>query len=313
MFQNITKSVHNVIIIGSGPAALTAGIYAARANLDPLILEGEEPGGQLTTTTTVENYPGFSKGIDGFELIEEMRNQCINVGCKIYSEYVIKVNLQEYPYHVITTNQTLYTKSIIIATGANAKKLDLPNGNRLWGKGISACATCDGALPFFRNKPIAVVGGGDTACEEAIHLSKFGSIIYMFVRGNKMRASKIMQNKVLNNKKIQIIYDTEILDVIGEEFLQKVLVINKIINETSEINVNGLFYGIGHVPNTAFLENQIELDENGYIKTINTHTNKKGVFAAGDVQDHIYRQAITAAGSGCMAALECEKFLEANN
>jgi len=312
MYQETKKLEYNVIIIGSGPAALTAGIYAARANLNPIILEGDNPGGQLTTTITVENYPGFSKGIDGFELIEEMKNQCINVGCQIYSEYVIKVDLQQYPYSVMTVDKTFNTKSIIIATGANAKKLELPNGNRLWGKGISACATCDGALPFFRNKPIAVVGGGDTACEESLHLSKFGSIIYMLVRADKMRASKIMQNKVLNNPKIKIIYNTTILDVIGDEILQKILVINKMTNDLSEINVNGLFYGIGHEPNTIFLENQIELDENKYIKTNNTRTNVKGVFAAGDVQDHIYRQAITAAGSGCMAALECERFLEAD-
>lgn len=318
------SSEYNVIIIGSGPAAYTAGIYTARANLNPLILEGEAPGGQLTTTTSIENYPGFSKGIDGYELMQEMREQCINAKCHVQSEYVVKINFQVHPYLVKTVDKEFYAKSIIIATGAEAKKLKLSNGDKFWGKGISACATCDGPLPFFRNKPIAVVGGGDTACEEALHLSKFGSIIYMFVRGDKMRASKIMQNKVLSNTKINIIYNTEILDAhSNNEFLEKILIINKVSNEIREINVSGLFYGIGHQPNTAFLDNQLELDNNGYIKTkdqkgnyqqsCGVYTNIKGVFAAGDVQDHIYRQAITAAGSGCMAALECERFLESND
>jgi thioredoxin reductase (NADPH) len=305
-------SLHNVIIIGSGPAAYTAGIYTARANLNPVIFEGNLPGGQLITTTMVENYPGFSDGIDGYELMQEMQKQCVNVGCKIYSEYVTKVELSNYPYSVVTETGTVFhTKSIIIATGANAKKLKLPNGDKYWNKGISACATCDGALPFFRRRPrpLAVVGGGDTACEESMHLSKFGSIVYMLVRGDKMRASKAMQKKVTTNEKIKIIYNTQVLNVGGNEFLESIQVVDANGVE-SEIKVNGLFYGIGHEPNTAFLENQIELNESKYIKAVNTKTNKAGVFAAGDVQDYIYRQAITAAGSGCMAAIECEKYLE---
>jgi len=305
--------IYNTLIIGSGPAAYTAGIYAARANLQPIIFEGNMPGGQLITTSIIENYPGFSDGIDGYELMQEMRKQSINSGCVLIDHQVQKVNLQVKPFQVYAGDKIYETNSLIIATGATAKKLNLLNGNKYWTKGISACATCDGPLPIFKNKPIAVVGGGDTACEEALYLSKFGSIIYLIVRSDKMRASKIMQSKVLKNNKIKIIYETEVIDVDGDNLLKTLKIINNKTNEIETINVNGLFFAIGHVPNTIFLNNQIELDEKGYIKTNNCVTNIPGCFAAGDVQDSIYRQAITAAASGCMAALECEKYLEHNN
>lgn len=301
---------HNVIIIGSGPAGYTAGIYTARANLQPIMLQGTLPGGQLMTTTIVENYPGFPNGIDGGELMQQMREQANKEGCILIDEEVIKVNLQEYPYKVYTNNKEYVTKSIIIATGATAKKLDAPGVEKYWNKGISACATCDGPLKIFRNKPLIVVGGGDTACEEALHLTKFGSMIYMLVRSNKMRASKIMQTKVTNNNKIKVLFDTSITHVSGEALLNKVSTINTNTGETIDINANGLFFGIGHIPNVGFLEGQVLLNENGYIVTDNTKTSIPGVFACGDVQDYVYRQAITAAGSGCMAAIECEKYLE---
>lgn len=304
-------NIHDVICIGSGPAGYTAAIYAARANLRPLLFEGNTPGGQLVTTK-IENFPGFADGIDGFKLMQEMKKQCINYGCKVYPDDVTRVDLQEYPYKVYATDRVFTTKSIIIATGATAKTLELPNGSKFWGNGISACAVCEASSPIFKNKPIAVVGGGDSACEEALYLSKFGSIIYLIVRSNKMRASKIMQDRVLGNSKIKMMYNTEIVDVKGDKVLEGIKVVNNQTKKVSEISSNGLFYAIGHSPNVKFLENQIELDENGYIKANNTFTNVKGVFAAGDVQDHIYRQAITAAGSGCMAALECEKFLAFN-
>lgn len=317
-------TIYDVIIIGSGPAAYTAGIYTARANLKPLIFEGVIPGGQLITTTIVENYPGFSDGIDGNQLMLNMQQQAENAGCILIKECVIKIDIpdeysqssqyyrssQLFLFTLFTNTNQYKSKSIIIATGATAKKLTLPNGEKFWNKGISACATCDGALRIFRNKPLAVVGGGDTACEEAMHLSKFGSVIYIIVRSDKMRASKIMQKKVLSNNKIKIIYNSNIVNVEGSELLESAEIVNSVDNSKIKINLAGLFYAIGHEPNTSFLDNQIEIDNNGYIITKNTKTNIPGVFACGDVQDFVYRQAITAAGSGCIAALECEKYLE---
>jgi len=305
-----TSTINNLIIIGSGPAAYTAGIYAGRANLGPIIIQGNMPGGQLTTTTVIENYPGLPEGVNGPDLMQLMHEQATREGCVFINDIVVKVDLHELPYKVYTQNEEFITKSIIIATGATAKKLEVPGIDTFWNKGISACATCDGPLRIFRNVPLIVVGGGDTACEEAQHLSKFGSIVYILVRSNKMRASKAMQRKVISNPKIKIMFNTSIVSVSGNKFLELVQIVDNITKNTSEIAARGLFFGIGHTPNTKFLDDQIILNESGYIVTDNTKTNIKGVFACGDVQDYIYRQAITAAGTGCMAAIECEKYLE---
>lgn len=293
--------MYDVIIIGSGPAGYTAGIYAIRSGLSVLILEGENWGGQLMTTTTIENYPGFVDGVNGFELMNSMREQCIKQGCKVLSEIVTTMASKD--IHIVSTTNTDYTsRSVIIATGAYAKKLDIPGGDTFWNKGISACAVCDGALPMFRNKPIAVVGGGDTACEEASFLSSFGSIVYMLVRGNKMRASEIMQKRVLSNPKITVMFDTHVVEATGDGILRE------IITNTGKLEVSGLFYAIGHIPNSEPFED-VKTDADGYIITDNTKTNVVGVFACGDVQDKIYRQAITAAASGCQAAMEAYKYL----
>lgn len=293
--------MYDVIIIGSGPAGYTAGIYAIRSGLSVLILEGENWGGQLMTTTTIENYPGFVDGVNGFELMNSMREQCIKQGCKVVSEIVTTMVSKD--IHIVSTTNTDYTsRSVIIATGAYAKKLDIPGGDTFWNKGISACAVCDGALPMFRNKPIVVVGGGDTACEEASFLSSFGSIVYMLVRGNKMRASEIMQKRVLSNPKITVMFDTHVVEATGDGMLRE------IVTNTGKLEVSGLFYAIGHIPNSEPFED-VETDADGYIITDNTKTNVVGVFACGDVQDKIYRQAITAAASGCQAAMEAYKYL----
>lgn len=304
--------MNSIIIIGSGPAAYTAAIYAARANYNPLIFEGEIIGGQLTTTTIVENYPGFEDGIDGKLLMDNLRKQVLKLldNSRLIQENVTRINTSIFPFEVFVNEDIYKTCSIIIATGATAKKLDIPGGETYWNKGISACAVCDGFLPIFRNKPLAVVGGGDSACEEALHLSKFASKIYLCVRKNCLRASKIMQQRVLKNEKIEILFNTEIIEALGDKKLQSIQIINNLNNFKEYLNVNGLFYAIGHSPNIDFLDSNILCDANGYILTTNTKTNIPGIFACGDVQDNIYRQAITAAASGCMAALECEKYLE---
>lgn len=303
--------LYDVVIIGSGPAGYTAGIYSIRAGLKTIILEGENYGGQLMTTTEIYNYPGFPDGISGAELMENMRKQCINQGCDIKSENVTSVDFTSNEKHFIakTYKSSYDSKTIIIATGATAKKLDIPNGEKFWNRGISACAVCDGALPVFRNKQLVVVGGGDTACEEAIYLSKFGSKVYILVRSNQMRASHHMKEKVLNNEKIEILYNTEVIDVSGTNKVEKIHLINNIDKIETTINISGLFYAIGHTPNTSFLNGSLALNTSGYILSNNTKTDIPGVFVCGDVQDYIYRQAITAAGSGCMAALEAEKYL----
>lgn len=307
--------IYDVIIIGGGPAAYTAGIYSVRAGLTTLILEGKDYGGQLMTTTEVENYPGFANGILGPDLMFHMRQQCDNLGCILKDELVKSVILSRtgLVHKVITEYIGYISKCVIIATGATAKRLNLPQEVIFWNHGISACAVCDGALPMFRNKPLAVIGGGDSACEEAMFLSRFGSTVYMFVRGDKMRASHNMKTKVQNNNKIQIIYNTVVTDAFGQNndkvILEGIKTFNQKQNQVLEYKVSGLFYGIGHSPNTEFLNGILPVDEAGYIITENTKTSIPGVFACGDVQDKIYKQAITAAASGCMAALEAERYL----
>jgi len=309
--------MENIIIVGSGPAGHTAAIYTARANLQPLMFEGFmaagiAAGGQLTTTTDIENFPGFPEGISGPELMERMRKQSIHCGARIETVTVNKVDLHHKPFKIFTDSAIVETKVVIIASGAIAKRMNLPGEEKLWQRGISACAVCDGALPIFRNKPLMVIGGGDTAAEEALYLTNFASKVFLVHRRDALRASKAMQNKIFANSKIEIIWDTVPIAAVGDKLLAGVKLQNVKTKAETTVTVNGLFYAIGHTPSTAFLEGQLELNENGYIKTEpgSTRTNIPGVFACGDVQDNKYRQAITAAGSGCMAALEAEKYLQ---
>ncbi len=311
------QSVEKVIIIGSGPAGHTAAVYAARADLNPLMFEGfmaggVAAGGQLTTTTDVENYPGFPEGIMGPELMDQMRAQSIRFGTRIKTETVDSVDLSQRPFAVTAGSTTWYAETVILATGATAKRLGLPGEKTYWQRGMSACAVCDGALPIFRKKPLVVIGGGDSACEEASYLAKFGSTVTLLVRRDELRASKAMQKRVLENEKITILWNTNALEVLGDgTLMNQVRVKNNKTNEETVLDASGLFYAIGHEPNTAFLNGQVATDETGYIITSGDSmaTNVPGVFACGDVQDKTYRQAITAAGTGCMAALEVERFL----
>ena len=309
-------NMENLIIIGSGPAGHTAAIYAARARLNPLMFEGMlaagvAAGGQLTTTTEVENYPGFLE-IPGPALMDKMRAQSLRCGARIVTETVDKVDLTQRPFKVWAAGEEYQAKALIISTGATAKRMHLPGEENLWQKGVSACAVCDGALPFFRDKVLAVVGGGDSAVEEAVYLTKFASKVLMIVRRDVLRAAKVMQDRVQNNPKIEILFNTVPLEVLGEKSVSGLKVKNAISNAEMTLPVGGLFYAIGHLPNTAFLGGQLELDETGYIKTKpgSTKTSVQGVFAAGDVQDKVYRQAVTSAGTGCMAALDAEKFIQ---
>ena len=306
-----------VIIVGSGPAGHTAAIYAGKALLEPLMFEGFmaggiAAGGQLTTTTVIENFPGFPTGIDGSELMMKMRQQSLNSDAQIQTLTVDSVDLSSKPFKVNVGNDTYTADTLIIATGATAKRMGLKGETEFWQKGISACAICDGGLPIFRNKKIVVIWGGDAAMEEAIHLTHFASEVVVLVRKDTLRASKAMQERALNNPKITFMRNTEAEEALGDKFLTGVSVINNKTGEKSLIECAGLFYAIGHQPNTAFLNGQLELDEAGYILTKpgTTQTSVAGVFAAGDVQDKKYRQAITSAGSGCMAALEAEKYLQ---
>jgi thioredoxin reductase (NADPH) len=310
------KKIHHVIIVGSGPAGHTAAIYAARARMAPIMLEGEyaygvAAGGQLTTTTDVENFPGFPTGIMGPELMMAMREQAINCGTTIYTKTVDAISKDGDLYIVKGSFGEIKTHSIIIATGATAKRLHLPGEETYWQRGISACAVCDGALPIFRDKPLVVIGGGDSAVEEAAYLTKFASKVTVLVRKDHLRASKVMQERAFNNPKIEIKWHTEAQEVVGEKLLTHVNIVNNQTNETDKIDANGLFYAIGHEPNTGFLDSQLKMDETGYLVTEpgSTKTNLPGIFACGDVQDKIYRQAVTAAGSGCMAALDSERYL----
>lgn len=304
-----------LLIIGSGPAGYTAAIYAARANLSPILFEGfyvGPAGGQLMTTTEVENYPGFPEGISGPELIERFRAQAIRFGTQVINEDVESVDLKQYPFVVSGVKTSFKANAIIIATGATAKRLDIVGARdgEFWQKGVTACAVCDGAAPIFRNRPLFVVGGGDTAIEEALFLTKFGSQVYIVHRRDQLRASKIMQERAFKSPKIEILWDSIVVAVGGDTVVRNVTIENIRTRQSTTLEAGGLFFAIGHTPNTAFLQEQIELHPNGYIKVFKgTRTSVEGVFAAGDVQDHDYRQAVTAAGSGCMAALEAEKWL----
>lgn len=304
--------MHNVIVIGSGCAGLTAAIYTARANLLPLVIDGREPGGQLTLTTEVENFPGFPEGIMGPDLIENMRKQAKRFGATFHAGEVTAVDLSKHPFKVIAGKETYETRALIVASGASAKLLDLPHEKQMIGHGVSTCATCDGF--FFRGKEIAVVGGGDSAMEESNFLTKFASKVYLIHRRKEFRASKIMIDRMMRNEKIQMVTPAAVEELLGvqNQLLEGVRVRNLETKELTTLPVAGLFIAIGHTPNTAAFKNVLEMDENGYLKTSpgSARTNIPGVFAAGDVQDHVYRQAITAAGSGCMAAIEAERWLE---
>lgn len=304
-----------LVIIGSGPAGYTAAIYAARANLQPVLFEGffsGPSGGQLMTTTEVENFPGFPEGITGPELVERFRQQAMRFGTTIISEDVVDVDFQQRPFLVKGTKTHYEADAVIISTGAMAKRLEIPGAGdgEFWQKGVTACAVCDGAAPIFRNRPLFVIGGGDSAIEEASFLTKFGSRVYIVHRRDKLRASKIMQERAFKNPKIEMIWDSEVVKVEGDQIVRSVTIKNVKTQELTKHEAGGLFFAIGHTPNTSFLKNQLEVHENGYIKVFKgTRTSVEGVFAAGDVQDHDYRQAITAAGSGCMAALDAERWL----
>ncbi len=309
--------VHKVVIIGSGPAGHTAAIYAARANLNPLMYEGfmaggVAAGGQLTTTTEVENFPGFPHGIDGTKLTELFREQSVKYGTTIITETITRVDFTKRPFQLFADDVLIETESVIIATGATAKRMNIKGEHDFWQRGISACAVCDGALPIFKNKELAVIGGGDSAVEEATHLTKFGSKVYLIHRRDKLRASQVMQDRAINHPKIQMLWNTEVVEAHGAAGgLNAIQLKNTVSGELKTLPIGGLFYAIGHTPNTEIFKDYLELDEVGYIKTKpgTTNTNIAGVFAAGDVQDRVYRQAITAAGSGCMAALEAERYL----
>lgn len=304
--------MYNLIIIGSGPAGLTAAIYAARANLTPLLIEGWQAGGQLTSTTEVENYPGFAKGIMGPELMKEMRSQAERFGTVFKTGDVTSVDLQTRPFKVMVDGEeTLETKTLIVATGASPITLGLSNEKRLWGYGVSSCATCDGF--FFKGKELVVVGGGDSAMEEATFLTKFATKVSVIHRRDKLRASKIMQDRAMKNEKIAFVWNSVVEDVLGQDVVTGVRIRNVITGKVWDLPCAGFFLAIGHRPNTALFTGQLKMNGAGYLLTTHgTATNIPGVFAAGDVQDFHYRQAITAAGTGCMAAIDVEHFLEAS-
>ena len=304
------KEIRNTIIIGSGPAGLTAALYTARANLKPLVIEGIQAGGQLTITTDVENYPGFPKGILGPQLMQDMRAQVERFGTEFIQGDISAVDLKQSPFSVTTDDGVFCARTLIVASGARAKLIGLPSESRLMGRGVSACATCDGF--FFREKTIVVVGGGDTAIEEATFLTKFATTVSIIHRRDSLRASKIMQDRARANPKIAFIWDTVVEEVIGDGVVTAVRLKNVKTGKVSEKKTDGLFIAIGHEPNTKLFAGQLDLDELSYIVTRKetTETSVPGVFASGDVQDHRYRQAVTAAGTGCMAAMDAEKYLE---
>lgn len=309
--SNSASAVRELIIIGSGPAGLTAAIYTARANLAPLVIEGAAAGGQLMLTTEVENFPGFPNGIMGPQLMADFRSQAERFGAEFVTSDVDEVDFSSRPFRIRVAGDDHFAESVIISTGASAKMLGLDSENRLLGHGVSTCATCDGF--FFRGQDIAIVGGGDSALEEARFLTRFANKVTLIHRRDELRASKIMQDQTRANPKIEFVWNTVVTDVIGDTRLEHLALRNVVTGESSELPVAGLFVAIGHTPNTDLFVGKLALDENGYIETIagTTKTSVEGVFAAGDVQDHIYRQAITAAGSGCMAALDAERWLEA--
>lgn len=301
-----------VLIIGSGPAGYTAAIYAARAGMEPVLYTGGQPGGQLTITTDVENYPGYPEGIMGPEMMEDFRKQAERFGTQVRYGLVTQVDFSARPHRVVVDDQkTILAETVIISTGASAKWLGLESETRLNGRGVSACAVCDGF--FFRGQEVAIVGAGDTACEEASYLANICSKVYMIVRRDEMRASQIMQNRVKNNPKIEILWNTETQEILGADEVTGMRVLNTKTEKISEIPISGFFVAIGHQPNTEIFKEFITMDAAGYIQTIpgTSKTNVEGVFACGDAQDHVYRQAVTAAGTGCMAALDAERFLAA--
>ncbi|MCO5329801.1 MAG: thioredoxin-disulfide reductase [Ilumatobacteraceae bacterium] len=310
-------SHHKVIVIGSGPAGLTSAIYTARANLAPLVIEGEpsstsdQPGGQLMLTTEVENFPGFPEGIMGPELMQRMREQAVRFGAEFLTEKVTKVDFSSRPFQVWVREHCHTAESVIVSTGAQSLMLGLEAEGRLLGHGLSTCATCDGF--FFRGQEIAVVGGGDSAIEEATFLTKFATKVSLLVRRDELRASKIMQERAFSNERIEIVWNTVVDDLVGTDKLEGAVVRNVKTGETRTLDVTGLFVAIGHRPNTDLFKGVLDMEDNGYLITRpgSSYTNVDGVFACGDVQDHTYRQAITAAGSGCMAAIDCERWLEA--
>ena len=302
--------MRNVVIIGSGPAGLTAAVYAARANLSPLLIEGWQSGGQLTTTTEVENYPGFAKGIMGPELMKEMRSQAERFGTEFLTGEVTAVDFKQKPFMItVDAEQTIQAKAVIIATGASAIQIGVKNEARLTGHGVSTCATCDGF--FFKGKELIVVGGGDSAMEEATFLTKFATKVSIVHRRDKLRASKIMQDRAAKNEKITFVWNSVVEDILGNDLVTGVRLKNLVTGKTTDLPCAGVFVAIGHHPNTALFSGQLDMDAKGYIRTTHgTATNVPGVFASGDVQDSTYRQAVTAAGSGCMAAIDAERFLE---
>ena len=303
-----TKTNFDVIIIGAGPAGYTAGIYSSRARHETLIISGLLPGGQLMNTTDVENYPGFSDGIMGPDLMQIMRKQTERMGTTIIDDVVVNVDFRRKPFKVLTGSEEFEAKAIIVCTGATPRKIGIEGEQTFAGKGVSYCATCDGA--FFREQPIAVVGGGDSCMEEAIFLTKFASKVHIIHRRDEFRASKIMQERALSNEKIQVHWNSTLKDINGDEKVNQVVLADVKTNEEISLDMGGVFVAIGHEPNTELFKNQLELDTNGYIiLKNNTETSVKGVFTAGDVHDHRYRQAVTAAGYGCMAAIDVDKYL----
>jgi thioredoxin reductase (NADPH) len=313
------KETELLVIIGSGPAAWTAAIYAARANLNPVVVEGEPsremiPGGQLMWTTDIENFPGFPESVGGQELMDQMKAQAVRFGTRVVGENIASVDFSTRPFRLKPSwSEEIRAHSVILATGARANWIGLPNEQRLaqTGGGVSACAVCDGALPFFRDKVLAVIGGGDSAMEEATYLTKFASEVVIIHRRGEFRASKVMADRALSNPKIRVEWNSQVVEVLGDDFITGLRLSDTITGEEREMEVGGLFVAIGHTPNTALFAGQLETDANGYLLTHDgTRTSVPGVFACGDVQDHVYRQAITAAGTGCMAAIDAEKFLE---
>lgn len=300
----------SVVIIGTGPAGLTAALYSARANLEPLVIQGVQPGGQLITTTDVENYPGFPEGIMGPDLMQKFEAQAAHFGADLRYGTVTAVDFSERPFRLIVDAKTpILADTVIISTGATAKYIGLANEERLLGHGVSACATCDGA--FFKGDDVAIIGGGDTAMEEALFLTRFAARVYLVHRRDTLRASKIMQERAFANDKIEFIWDTVVTDVLGEKEVDGLAIENLKTGEKSTLPVKGFFVAIGHKPNTEIFEGWLDMDETGYIKTQagSTYTNVPGVFASGDAQDHVYRQAVTAAGTGCMAAIDAERWM----
>ena len=308
--------MEKVVIIGSGCAGLTAALYAARANLRPLVLTGRQPGGLLTTTTVVENYPGFPEGVDGYELMTRLQKQAERFGAQVKFGCVEAVDLSRHPFGLTVDGEPVTAETIIIATGASHRHLGLESEHKLENKGVTYCATCDGALPVFRNQPLVVVGGGDSACEEAMYLTRFGSIVYLVHRRDTLRASKIMAERTLSHEKVKPVWDSVVTEVLGikHDKVTGVRLKNVKTNAESELECAGVFVAIGHVPNTQLFKGVLDMDENGYINPkMGAATNVPGVFVAGDCSDRVYRQAVTAAGMGCAAAIEAERYLAARN